>query len=417
MKNARISIDVETIRADASKFTSLRDLYRDADHIVRAAKRFGIFDEITAGMDRGKKRDGYWTEETIREAALQCKTRTEFRQRFRRASTLAYEGGKYEEITAHMVSRAAKRKPAGYWTLEKLREAAASCTSIHELMIKYPSVQTKAIALGIYDEITAHIPRKLADAYTLQTALVKAKQYSSIAEFKTQNQSAYNAVRRFDGLNQLREIFPESQTPFGFWTLEKCMTAAAKFETIVDFRAKEPVAYTVTKKNNWLDQVAKQLERARMPNGWWDDLSNFLERLNACETLADYNNSNMPFAARRNGWMEHVNTVLPSLIRGATGFDTTKPAIMYYLRIETVYAKAYKIGITNRSVQQRFYSEDRDKITVLNEWEYDVGLDAFNAEQEILEAHAEHTWMGEPLLRNGNTEMFSSDVLGLDKQN
>jgi hypothetical protein len=142
--------------------------------------------KITAGMDRGKKRDGYWTEETIREAALQCKTRTEFRQRFRRASTLAYEGGKYEEITAHMVSRAAKRKPAGYWTLEKLREAAASCTSIHELMIKYPSVQTKAIALGIYDEITAHIPRKLADAYTLQTALVKAKQYSSIAEFKTQ---------------------------------------------------------------------------------------------------------------------------------------------------------------------------------------------------------------------------------------
>jgi len=51
---------------------------------------------------------------------------------------------------------------------------------------------------------------------------------------------------------------------------------------------------------------------------------------------------------------------------------------------------------------------------VLKIWYYNNGADAFDAEQEILREHAEQLYTGWPVLTSGNTELFISDVLGLD---
>lgn len=49
-----------------------------------------------------------------------------------------------------------------------------------------------------------------------------------------------------------------------------------------------------------------------------------------------------------------------------TGFDQTKPAILYYLKING--GSAYKIGITNRTVNERFNIKDLKNIEVLQTW-------------------------------------------------
>jgi hypothetical protein len=98
------------------------------------------------------------------------------------------------------------------------------------------------------------------------------------------------------------------------------------------------------------------------------------------------------------------------------GFKPQLPGTLYYLRIERFnQAPLYKIGITNRTVHERFpHNEDRSKIVVLGEWHYQDGGKAYEREREIMQAHRDEKYSGPPVLDSGNTELFNSDVLQLD---
>jgi len=96
------------------------------------------------------------------------------------------------------------------------------------------------------------------------------------------------------------------------------------------------------------------------------------------------------------------------------GFDDNKPAILYYLSINS--GQAYKIGITNKTVEQRFSSKDLSKIKVINTIEYSIGIDARKAERTILREFKFAKWSDADLLENGNSELFKYDVLGLDSE-
>jgi len=95
------------------------------------------------------------------------------------------------------------------------------------------------------------------------------------------------------------------------------------------------------------------------------------------------------------------------------GFDSTKAAILYYLSIDNgIY---YKIGITNRSVLERYSKDEHNRIKIIKEWSFPVGKDALIKEQEILKTHSNSKVpSGSAILRDGNTELFVEDVLGLD---
>lgn len=97
-----------------------------------------------------------------------------------------------------------------------------------------------------------------------------------------------------------------------------------------------------------------------------------------------------------------------------SGFQRDKPAILYYLRIEDMTRTVYKIGITNRTVEDRFRPNDLSKISVLNVTHFDNGVDCYEAEQKILKQFDAFKYIGEDMLADGNTELFTCDVLGLD---
>lgn len=99
-------------------------------------------------------------------------------------------------------------------------------------------------------------------------------------------------------------------------------------------------------------------------------------------------------------------------------FDYELPAMLYYLRIDTGSETLYKIGITNRSVKARFSKQDLDKITVLRTIEFDTGQKAFDLEQYYLHLFKDCRYKGEDVLKSGgNTEILTTDILGLDTLN
>ena len=103
----------------------------------------------------------------------------------------------------------------------------------------------------------------------------------------------------------------------------------------------------------------------------------------------------------------------PACNVGRGGFDITQPAILYYLRITSGAECLYKIGVTNRTIKDRF-PEDFKKITVINERQYKSGKLALRREKEFLVKHKKWKYRGLAVLRDGNTELFTKDVLGLD---
>lgn len=124
---------------------------------------------------------------------------------------------------------------------------------------------------------------------------------------------------------------------------------------------------------------------------------------------------------------EHKWRVTPSHVLGGTkcpscrgtyGFKPSERAILYYIRIEHYSVVYYKIGVTNRTVEDRFF-RDRNLVNIvpLLIEEYVEGTTAITREREILSKYADkRVTVPKLLLSRGNTELFIEDVLGLDTE-
>ena len=101
-----------------------------------------------------------------------------------------------------------------------------------------------------------------------------------------------------------------------------------------------------------------------------------------------------------------------------SGFDQTKPGLLYYIAVTTDDGDTrYKIGITNLSVERRFPTLDLARIRIVKTWQFAIGHDAAEREAEILSQFSGGRYYGPDILVGaGNTELFTHDVLGLDKR-
>lgn len=82
--------------------------------------------------------------------------------------------------------------------------------------------------------------------------------------------------------------------------------------------------------------------------------------------------------------------------------------LLYYLKIERE-STVFKIGITTKSVKERYYGDGKG-ITVLYEKWYETGVEAFKEEQRVLTEYAEFKYVGPNILKMGNTELFVRDI-------
>ena len=100
-----------------------------------------------------------------------------------------------------------------------------------------------------------------------------------------------------------------------------------------------------------------------------------------------------------------------------SGFNPSEPGILYYIAVTTDDGDTrYKIGITNRTVEDRFRREDSTRIRIVRTWRYAIGRAAAEREAEILSQYAGDKYNGPDILLSGNTELFTHDILGLDNQ-
>ena len=97
------------------------------------------------------------TQDQIQEIANKCKTRNEFAKRFAGPYTQARRRGFLDEVCAHMVS---PRRPAGYWTVERLRETALKYDCRMDFYEQDAGAYTRLCQLGLLQEMCSHMTQK-----------------------------------------------------------------------------------------------------------------------------------------------------------------------------------------------------------------------------------------------------------------
>lgn len=93
-----------------------------------------------------------------------------------------------------------------------------------------------------------------------------------------------------------------------------------------------------------------------------------------------------------------------------TGFRMDTPGTLYYIQFTHEGQNYYKIGITNRTIDQRFKGELNNAIIGFTKT-FLFGSLAIEEEQKILKKYKKYRYKGQPFLKYGNTELFTKDVL------
>jgi Zn finger protein HypA/HybF involved in hydrogenase expression len=89
------------------------------------------------------------------------------------------------------------------------------------------------------------------------------------------------------------------------------------------------------------------------------------------------------------------------------GFNSHKPGVIYLLKFQTDIASFWKIGITNRTVAERFCPNDRICVKTGYQWQCE-GTTAHELEQGILKSYGEHkiNYLFPLLSSGGDSECF-----------
>ncbi len=133
------------------------------------------------------------------------------------------------------------------------------------------------------------------------------------------------------------------------------------------------------------------------------------------EVLEDYIGANIPI--KHKCPKDHTWVTRPSHVLSGTGcpscdntwgFDPNKPAILYYVKLESPDKTYYKIGVTNSTIQDRFKNEKDKFLTIIKEEQFTLGSVAKEREQEILAHHIRTT--DKDFLKSGYTELFEYDI-------
>jgi hypothetical protein len=105
-------------------------------------------------LNEQPKPSSYWNYETLKDEAKKYNKRTDFIRKSPTAYQISQEMGIYDEITTHMPK-------VKTWTPEELRNVASQYTNMTDFSERDKGAYLKARRLGILDDITSHfVPKK-----------------------------------------------------------------------------------------------------------------------------------------------------------------------------------------------------------------------------------------------------------------
>lgn len=242
-----------------------------------------------------------------------------------------------------------------------------------------------------------------------QQVLIEAAKYGSRSEFKASCAGAYEYALANGYLDRACAHMRDGKK---FWHLFEIMAVALKYDSKVDFKREQPHAYQFCKRAGWIDIACAHMKQRRS----WTKAA-------VLEEAAKHSSRKMFQAlasgafkqAYAGGYLDEACAHMPP---SEYGFSGDKPANLYHLRVRRpVGDDLFKVGITNRDPSSRIKGMGLfDGVTaeVIEVVRFDSGRDARIAEKRLHRKLSSFRYDGPKVMKNGNTELFTLNVLELD---
>ena len=260
--------------------------------------------------------------------------------------------------------------------------------------------------ISIFGHMVTPTPNRAK--WNIENTLIEAKKYSSRKEFETNSAGAYKWART----NKVIDLVCEHMNKnFIEWDLSLVIEIAKKYSVRGKFIAENRGAYGWIVRNNHKknSDIFGHMKKA---NKW--NLEEVTKVAKLYKTRTEFQKSKHRTAyiwCHRNDELDN-DLIFGHMGSAKSGFCVDKPAILYYLKLFN--GEGYKIGITNRTILDRFCKDDLSNIEVLSIIDFARGIDAKKEETRILKQYIEYKYSNCNLLKSGNTEIFTTDVLNLD---
>lgn len=194
-----------------------------------------------------------------------------------------------------------------------------------------------------------------------------------------------------------------------FWHVFELMCVAIKYQDKSEFIRSEKSAYEFCKKKGLVDLVCAHMRGRRA----WDKTS-------VMAAAAEFQSKGAFQAAYSGAYKQadaggYLDEACAHMPPPEYGFSKEKAAVLYFLRVIVPgHPDLFKIGITNREPADRIAGMGLHTGVVAEVIEtiaFPNGRDARISEKRLHRKFSSHKYGGPPVMKNGNTELFTVNVL------
>jgi len=296
------------------------------------------------------------------------------------------------------------------WTFEEIAAEAAKFDSRAAFASESNRAYNAAWRQGILDQVCGHMevsPIYSQKRWDRESVFAEALKFNSRAEFKRENSGAYCFAINNGFLDACCKHMNEGQ----IWKKDRILKVAKQFRNPASFKKSYPGAYKAARLLGILDESCAHMSKKRE---WTKE--EVLRTARGYDTISKFKMAvNGAYKhALNNGYADEVFAHMDG---GEGGFSPTKPALLYSLKVTLPDGgKLFKVGITGRDTSLRIVGMGAYpgvRITILREVCFNKGRDARAMEKAIHVKFRDSKYRGEPVMKNGNTELFTENVLDL----
>jgi hypothetical protein len=254
----------ETCLAEARKYQAKTKWYKASNSSYKAAIKNGWLDECTAHMVEYFTPSGTWTKERCLEEARKYSIKEHWKKGHHKSYSHARRNGWYDECVSHMVEGC---KPRNYWTKERCHEEALKFSVKEHWKKGHPKSYQAAQRNGWVDELTKHTIEvcKPSGYWTKERCIEDAKKYDTIKEWTNSNTTPITNARINGWLDECTAHMVRKIKPSGYWLIkENCIEEALKYSKIKDWSHKSSASYKQSRANGWYDECIAHMKKQKM---------------------------------------------------------------------------------------------------------------------------------------------------------
>lgn len=281
-----------------------KDYPKECDSLKHKKLLIKLCEDMGWDTPKPKKKtkpNGYWTKERCMEEASKYTTKPEWVKNSSPSLQAARRNGWYKECSAHMIEL---QKPSKYWTKERCIEDAKNYSTRSEWARNNESSYGSARKNGWVDECATHMVEliKPMGYWTKERCIEIASKYDTIKEWRKNHQSCYQSAVESKILN---ECTSHMTRHFFKWTPELCLEDALKYQSRFEWQKKSQ-AYAASRRFGCYEECISHMVEILKPSGYWNIKENCLEEARKHKTKTQWQkkSSGSFNAAKRNSWIE-----------------------------------------------------------------------------------------------------------------